>query len=53
VRDFGRWRAPRGENRGRGLLLMEKLMDSVQIDRQPEGTEVHLKRMLKGTADGA
>jgi len=52
IRDFGRWRAARGENRGRGLLLMHKLMDSVHVERQPEGTEVQLTRALRGTGRG-
>jgi anti-sigma regulatory factor (Ser/Thr protein kinase) len=52
VRDFGRWRAPRGENRGRGLLLMEKLMDSVRVEKRPEGTEVRMTRKLRRAKDG-
>ena len=35
VRDYGRWREPRGNNRGRGLGLMETLMDSVQHRHRP------------------
>ena len=46
VRDFGRWRAPRGTNRGRGLLLMEGLMDAVEIDRNEQGTTIRLVRRL-------
>ncbi len=49
VRDFGGWRAPRGGgDRGRGLPLMEALMDSVVVDPGDEGTEVILKRRLSG-----
>ena len=40
VRDTGRWRPPRGENRGRGLLLMSRCCDEVSIDRTDEGTTV-------------
>jgi anti-sigma regulatory factor (Ser/Thr protein kinase) len=46
VRDFGGWRKPRGTDRGRGLPLMEALMDSVQVDPSSEGTTVHLRRRL-------
>ncbi|HEU4797671.1 MAG TPA: SpoIIE family protein phosphatase, partial [bacterium] len=31
VRDWGRWRQPRGTNRGRGLSLMRGLMDNVKV----------------------
>jgi anti-sigma regulatory factor (Ser/Thr protein kinase)/putative methionine-R-sulfoxide reductase with GAF domain len=50
VSDRGQWRAPRGVNRGRGLLLMEGLMDSVEVDRQVHGTAVRLARRLKAAA---
>jgi PAS domain S-box-containing protein len=54
VRDSGRWREARGNNRGRGLGLIETLMDSVNIVTTPEsGTEVSMTRRLKGPADGA
>ncbi len=46
VRDFGRWRSPRGSNRGRGLILMEGLMDAVEIERGDEGTTIRLVRRL-------
>lgn len=46
VRDFGGWREPRGSDRGRGLPLMEALMDSVQVDPSAEGTTVQLRRRL-------
>jgi serine phosphatase RsbU (regulator of sigma subunit)/anti-sigma regulatory factor (Ser/Thr protein kinase) len=46
IRDFGQWRPPRGTNRGRGLLLMEGLMDAVEIDRGDAGTTVRLTRRL-------
>ncbi len=46
VRDFGGWRKPRGTDRGRGLPLMEALMDSVHVDPSSEGTTVHLRRRL-------
>ena len=48
VRDRGRWRAPRGEHRGRGLRLMRMLMDDVAIRPGDEGTLVVLERALRG-----
>ena len=46
VRDEGRWRAPRGSHRGRGLPLMRSLMDSVDVDHSESGTVVVLGRTL-------
>lgn len=46
VRDNGRWRPPRGTNRGRGVPMMRGLMDSVDIDHSEEGTTVVLERAL-------
>jgi anti-sigma regulatory factor (Ser/Thr protein kinase) len=44
VRDQGRWRSdrPDGEQRGRGILLMRGLADSVDIRSAPSGTTVRL-----------
>lgn len=47
VRDFGRWRAARGEERRRGLTLMEQLMEDVEIDSADTGTTVVLRRGLQ------
>ncbi|MBV9335782.1 MAG: SpoIIE family protein phosphatase [Solirubrobacterales bacterium] len=47
VRDTGRWRAPRGQNRGRGLSIIVAAMDDVQIDRTENGTEVLMRRALR------
>ena len=47
ITDRGRWREPRGRNRGRGLMLMEKFMDSVQVDPTENGTTVTLRRRLR------
>jgi anti-sigma regulatory factor (Ser/Thr protein kinase) len=44
VRDRGSWRPSRGQNRGRGFLLMRSLMDTVEIERTAGGTAVHLSR---------
>ncbi len=50
VRDNGSWRESRGNNRGRGLGLIETLMDSVNIVTDPDtGTEVRMTRRLKDT----
>ncbi len=46
VRDRGRWRTPRGQNRGRGLSIIVAAMDDVEIDRTAEGTEVVMRRRL-------
>src|SRR6185437_5324423 len=46
VRDMGRWRPPRGSNRGRGLSIMVAAMDDVQIDRTDTGTLVVMRRRL-------
>lgn len=48
VADHGRWRAPRGTNRGRGMPMMERLMDRVTLDRADDGTHVVLERTLRG-----
>ncbi len=46
VRDFGSWRAPRAGSGGRGLGLIEELMDEVEIDRGPSGTTLRMRRAL-------
>ena len=46
IRDSGQWREPRGGDRGRGLPLMQVLMDSVDIRPSSQGTEVRLCRRL-------
>jgi len=46
IRDGGRWRPPRGHNRGRGLSIIVAAMDDVQIDRTAEGTEVVMRRRI-------
>jgi serine phosphatase RsbU (regulator of sigma subunit)/anti-sigma regulatory factor (Ser/Thr protein kinase) len=46
VRDTGRWREPRGHNRGRGMTLMTGLMDDVEVRREDKGTSVYLTRRL-------
>jgi serine phosphatase RsbU (regulator of sigma subunit)/putative methionine-R-sulfoxide reductase with GAF domain/anti-sigma regulatory factor (Ser/Thr protein kinase) len=46
VRDYGHWRPPRGQNRGRGTLLMQQLMDGFEVRTTSDGTEVRLRRAL-------
>ena len=48
VRDFGEWRPGRDDDQGRGLELMEALMDEVQVTPSPEGTVVRMQRRLSG-----
>jgi anti-sigma regulatory factor (Ser/Thr protein kinase) len=48
VSDAGRWRSPRGENRGRGLQLMNAFTDSLEIDKTEHGTHVRMRRRLAG-----
>jgi len=47
--DQGTWRQPTEEatrDRGRGILLMEKLMTRAEIRRRPTGTRVVLEQAL-------
>jgi anti-sigma regulatory factor (Ser/Thr protein kinase) len=44
--DQGRWRPPRGHNRGRGTLLMQELMDHFEVTTSEEGTVVRMRRRL-------
>ena len=44
VADTGRWRAPRGSFRGRGLTLMRALSDEVVIERTDTGTRIQIRR---------
>lgn len=46
IRDHGRWRPPRGRNRGRGTLLMQELMDHFEVSSGDDGTVVRLRRAL-------
>jgi GAF domain-containing protein/anti-sigma regulatory factor (Ser/Thr protein kinase) len=53
VRDYGSWRAPRGQNRGRGTMLMQQLMDGFDVTTTSSGTEVTLRRTLGGEGRAA
>jgi PAS domain S-box-containing protein len=46
VRDTGNWRARRDEHRGRGLNIIEGLMDEVNVTADAEGTVVTMRRRL-------
>ena len=46
VRDSGSWREKRGEFRGRGLNIIEDLMDEVKIERDEVGTVIRMRRRL-------
>ena len=46
VRDEGAWRERRGEHRGRGLKIMDGLMDQVDVDHTDGGTVVTMRRRL-------
>jgi serine phosphatase RsbU (regulator of sigma subunit)/anti-sigma regulatory factor (Ser/Thr protein kinase) len=50
VRDYGSWRAPRGQHRGRGLKLIDALMEEVRIERGEQGTEVMMRRRIGSEA---
>ena len=47
VRDRGIWRDKRGEHRGRGLGIMQRLMDDVAVEADGEGTLVRMRRRLR------
>ncbi len=46
VRDRGNWRDRRDEHRGRGIKIIEGLMDDVNIESQDDGTLVTMRRRL-------
>jgi PAS domain S-box-containing protein len=48
VSDSGNWREKRGEHRGRGLAIIEDLMDEVNVERDDSGTHVTMRRRLAG-----
>jgi anti-sigma regulatory factor (Ser/Thr protein kinase)/anti-anti-sigma regulatory factor len=53
VRDEGTWRPPDRDpgDRGRGLLIMRQLVDTVTLDEQPRGTTVTLGVRLRRTPE--
>jgi anti-sigma regulatory factor (Ser/Thr protein kinase)/putative methionine-R-sulfoxide reductase with GAF domain len=48
VRDTGHWRPPRGHNRGRGTMVMQRCADELRVDHTQHGTEVFIRRRLSG-----
>jgi anti-anti-sigma factor len=48
VRDRGRWRPSRPDEGGRGLLLMQGLVEEVDVISGPGGTEIRLSRRVGG-----
>jgi anti-sigma regulatory factor (Ser/Thr protein kinase) len=47
VRDHGTWRTPADRGGGWGLQLIEGLVDTLEVDRGPEGTVVRMRRTLE------
>jgi anti-sigma regulatory factor (Ser/Thr protein kinase)/putative methionine-R-sulfoxide reductase with GAF domain len=45
VTDRGSWRPPRGENRGRGLRIMQNAMDGFEIRSDPGGTSIVMTKL--------
>ena len=43
IRDTGRWRSPRGDDRARGITIMRRCADQFSIKRTVDGTEVTLR----------
>ena len=52
IHDKGRWRERRGSERGRGLSIIEAMMDEVEVTPGPRGTSVRMRRRL-GSASQA
>jgi anti-sigma regulatory factor (Ser/Thr protein kinase) len=47
IRNHGSWREQRGrEEGGYSFPLMRELMDGIQVDTQPDGTTITLRRQL-------
>ncbi len=47
VSDSGQWRSPRGENRGRGLTIIEGATDDFEVNTSRAGTEVIMRRRIE------
>ncbi len=45
ITDQGSWRPQRGENRGRGLMIMQNAMDSFEIRSDGEGTSIVMTKL--------
>lgn len=46
VSDQGEWREPRGQHRGRGMAIMNAVMDDVDVRAQDDGTRVALQKRV-------
>lgn len=51
VRDRGTWQTATGPERGRGLELMRRLMDDVEVQHTSGGTTVRMRKVLAGVAE--
>jgi anti-sigma regulatory factor (Ser/Thr protein kinase) len=47
ISDAGRWRPPRGQDRGRGLTIIRAAMDDVEVATSDVGTEVVMHRRIQ------
>jgi anti-sigma regulatory factor (Ser/Thr protein kinase)/putative methionine-R-sulfoxide reductase with GAF domain len=47
VTDTGNWRPARGENRGRGLTIIETAMDDFEVNTSSNGTEIVMRRKIE------
>jgi anti-sigma regulatory factor (Ser/Thr protein kinase) len=52
VRDAGRWRPKARGGGGRGLGLIGRLMDEFELRRSDQGTEVWMRRTIRGRNGG-
>jgi anti-sigma regulatory factor (Ser/Thr protein kinase) len=48
VADRGRWRQPKADpgHRGRGILIMQQMVESMSIHKDPDGTRVLLRHPI-------
>jgi PAS domain S-box-containing protein len=46
VRDHGRRRPPRSNDRGRGMTVMKACMDEVVVSQAADGTEIRMRRFV-------
>ncbi len=46
VTDAGSWRAPRGQDRGRGLVIIRAAMDDVEVTSSETGTGIVMHRKI-------
>jgi anti-sigma regulatory factor (Ser/Thr protein kinase)/putative methionine-R-sulfoxide reductase with GAF domain len=47
VTDVGSWRAPRGQDRGRGLTIIRAAMDDAEVNSSETGTEIVMRRKIR------